>query len=57
MQNAKKEHVILELTKPEALELFSRCLKSHEEDNYESKEVLRKLARAIECDRSLPRAA
>lgn len=41
------EVLMLALTKREANELFARCLKSHEEDNDESREVLKKLARLL----------
>lgn len=44
----EEEVVFLNLTKREAQELFSRLLKSHDDDNEESKMVLKKLARAIE---------
>ena len=40
--------VVLNLSKQEALELFSRCLRSHEDDNEDFRAVLRKLARAID---------
>lgn len=45
----EEEVLNLGLTKDEALELFSRCLRSHEDDNEHFRSVLRKLARAIEA--------
>lgn len=36
------------MTKQEALELFSRCLRSHDDDNEDFHNVLRKLAHAID---------
>ena len=38
------ETVLLPLSREEALELFSRCLRSDEEDNANSEAVMKKLA-------------
>ena len=42
--NQHQETIFLSLSREEALELFSRCLRSDEEDNTTSAAVLRKLA-------------
>jgi hypothetical protein len=47
MLNRERE-VVVRLTPEEAWELFSRCLKSADEDNAASREALRKLAAVLE---------
>ena len=42
------EHLLLDLTEEEAWELLSRCLNSTEPDNEISREILRKLAKALQ---------
>jgi hypothetical protein len=42
------EFLLLELTYDEAFDLFTRCLKSADEDNDESRTVLMKLGRLLD---------
>jgi hypothetical protein len=42
------EKLLLDLTEEEAWELLSRCLNSTEPDNEISREILRKLAKALQ---------
>lgn len=49
----EEDELVIRLTKAEALDLFSRCLKSLDEDNDESRRVLKKLAHAIDTIPSL----
>jgi hypothetical protein len=48
----RERAIWLELTKDEANELFSRCLKSLDEDNDLSRSILQKLADVLDKDHS-----
>jgi len=50
------DSLLLELTYEEAFDLFTRCLKSSDEDNEESRTVLMKLGRLLD-QFQLPKAA
>lgn len=45
----REEELFLVLTQEEAWELMSRCLNSVDPDNDVSRNVLRKLARILQC--------
>lgn len=51
----RDEELFLVLTQEEAWELMSRCLNSVDPDNEVSKNVLRKLARILQCAQLEPK--
>ena len=51
----RDEDLFLVLTQEEAWELMSRCLNSVDPDNEVSKNVLRKLARILQCAQLEPK--
>jgi hypothetical protein len=46
----RDEIVVVALTKEEAMELFMRCLRSHDDDNAASTSILKKLARLVDLE-------
>ena len=50
----REEELFLVLTQEEAWELMSRCLNSVDPDNEVSRNVLRKLARILQCAQMEP---
>ncbi len=48
--NGADNILVVTLTREEALELFMRCLRSHDEDNAVSNALLQKLAQLIDFD-------
>ena len=49
--------LVVAFTREEALELFMRCLRSHDDDNAASNSILKKLAKLLEQDGCCERVA